>query len=174
MEIITQIGTYILNTLIFIAGVVGLVLLYLFVLPLIIPSADMNIAYILILTIANVTAIFLSWFYFRRTHCIDDEANPIAVAKYRWFGVDVTHFIFYCIRIIINVYLGFILFNLGDVIIIWGIPLLLSHIAVTVVAAFFTVELAFNIVALIRSKENECPEERPKICDLLPNLCPPQ
>lgn len=173
MDETNHILSYVLNVVIFIVGVVSSFVFYIFVIPWFISAPDLDLVYAVIFTGVNIVAIILSWIYFKRTHCIGDEANPLAAGKYRWFGIDITHFVYFCVRVVINAYFIYLLYHLPALVVLFGVSIPMGRMAVLGASSFFTIELIFNTYALIRSKPDECQRQRPKICEYIhiPSVC---
>lgn len=75
-----------------------------FVMPWIFPDTFHQAIYFSITTTAsNIIAILLSWRYFAKTRCYEDELNIIATYSYKILGASATHLIFFIIRLAGNV-----------------------------------------------------------------------
>ena len=158
----------ILSIIIMILAIIGYTLLFWFGVPFIIPPDAVPWVYFISFTIVNVIALILSWVYFDRTHCYEDEGNPIAMAFYYLVGHDVTHFFLFLIRLFSNIGFYFTVFGLHMD--LFGTMIHLSpqdNIFLSIPIAIFATELSFNIYAIVNHWEEKCKPVQPLFCPCL-------
>lgn len=95
--------------------VILIVLFNYFAIPWFFPDTFYQAIYFSVTTtIANVVAIILSWYYFSKTRCYEDEANMIATYSYKIFGASATHLVFFIIRVSGNITMVILLLTYPD------------------------------------------------------------
>lgn len=131
------------------------------------PEIYFNAIVIIMYTIFNIVAIFLSWRFFDATHCYDFEGNPLPKWFYKEIGEDRTHVGLLLFRIGINIVFSFMVWNqwidADETIQIGSVILNPAYLTYGFLTAIFATETIFNIYA------NLTPPEEP--CDDIHRLC---
>lgn len=144
-------------------------LFYIYVYPFIF-GKNIKIAMFITFTFVNICAIMLSWFYFDETGCYQDEGNPIAMLLYYLYGHSIGHIILIVSRAGLNLFFFMTLFGMDGE--LFGYPIYIAPEGYTLIAiptALFTVEMLFNIYAIINHFDEVCGETTPAICEVLPD-----
>ena len=142
-----------------------------FLAPLILPSAWYQALYLsIVITACNVIAIMLSWMYFSKTRCYDDEGNIITMIGYKTLGASATHFIIFIVRIVGNILVVVFLMLYPDVLLVgvWVFVLTVRMFLLTtsITASLYFYEMINNIISVSNSKDIQC-NDRSIMCKVL-------
>lgn len=151
-----------------ILATVGFSVLYYFAYPFIFPPDILPWATFITFCVVNAVALLLSWVYFDRTFCYQDEGNPLAMIFYYLFGHDLAHIALAVFRVFSTVGFYFSVFGLDLNTI--GIPFYLppqNMLALAIPMAIFTTELCFNIYAVTNHWEEKCAPVQAAFCPCL-------
>jgi len=155
----------IVSIIVMLLATVGFTAFYYFAYPYIFPTDAMPWAFFITFCIVNAIALLLSWIYFDRTTCYQDEGNPIAMIFYYIFGHDVAHIFLAIFRICSTIGFYFSVFGLDFDLL--GISLHIPPQDILFLAlptAIFTTELCFNIYAVTNHWDEKCKPDQPMIC----------
>jgi hypothetical protein len=139
--------------------------LFYFVYPAVFPPGSLPWAFLVTFVTVNVSAIALSWVYFDRTRCYEDEGNPVAKILYYIFGHDVAHLILSVFRWASAVIFFISLFGLD--VTVFGTKLAFpaqDRLFLSIPIAIFAAELAFNIYAIQKHWNDRCEKVDPMVC----------
>lgn len=151
-----------------ILSVIGYTAFFYFGFPFLIPATYLPWVFFLTFTVINAIALLLSWIYFDRTHCYEDEGNPIAMLFYYIVGHDVAHIFLAIFRIGSTIGFYFSVFGLDFDLL--GISLHLPpqyRLFLALPIAIFATEMSFNIYAIVNHWEEKCKPVQPMLCPCL-------
>ena len=142
-----------------------------FVIPWILHSSWYQAIYFSIaITVSNVLAVMLSWAYFSKTRCYDDELNIVTMIGYKTLGASATHFIVFIIRIVGNILAVVFLLLYPDILAIeiWIFiaPVRMFLLTTAVTASLYFYEMINNAIAVNGSKNIQC-NDRSIMCKIM-------
>jgi hypothetical protein len=143
----------------------GYAAFFYFIFPLVFSPGALPWAFLAAYAAVNGSALLLSWVYFDRTRCYEDEMNPVAKVGYYIFGHDVAHVLLAAFRLGVGVVFFFSLFGLDAI--LFGTRFILpaqERIYLVMPIAIFASELTFNIHAIWKHWDDSCRAVPPMLC----------
>lgn len=151
--------------------VVGFVAFYYFVVPWIFPDLAYQAYFFSItLTVTNFAAVVISWAFFSRTRRYGDEANIVTMMGYKIFGSSATHMFIFIIRMTGNILAVVLVITYPEALVLslplFGFPLKMYLLAISVATALYSFEMINNIIATKNYDDLAKGKERSMMCKI--------